>query len=72
MIARSCVDSPAAQRTDLPPNVTLIDVDHLICAGDVCPAIIGDMVVYWDLSHLSATFAASLSNAINKEFPPHN
>jgi len=61
---------PAAQRTDLPPNVTLIDVDHLICTENVCPATIGDMVVYWDLSHLSATFAASLAEAINKGFPP--
>ena len=61
---------PAEQRGDLPPNVTLIDVDHLICTDNVCPAIIGNMVVYWDLSHLSATFAASLSDAINEEFPP--
>lgn len=63
---------PAAQRTDLPPNVTLIDVDHFICTENVCPATIGDMVVYWDLSHLSATFAASLSDAINEGFPPQN
>jgi len=70
---RSLAESdPAAQRTDLPPNVTLIDVDELICSGNVCPATIDDMVVYWDLSHLSATFAASLADAVNEGFPPQN
>lgn len=66
----SLADSdPAAQRSDLPSNVTLIDVDHLICDDRDCPATIGDMVVYWDLSHLSATFAQSLSEAIGEGFP---
>lgn len=60
---------PSAARTDLPPNVTLIDVDHLICDDRICPAAKGTMVVYWDLSHLSATFARSLAEAIGMGFP---
>jgi peptidoglycan/LPS O-acetylase OafA/YrhL len=60
---------PAAQRTDIPANVTLIDVDHLICDDRICPATKGDLVVYWDLSHLSATFAKSLAGAIGERFP---
>ena len=67
---KSLADSdPAAQRTDIPSNVTLIDVVHLICDGGTCPATKGDMVVYWDLSHLSATFAKSLAGAIGERFP---
>ncbi len=60
---------PAALREDLPSNVTLIDVNDRICEGDICSAVIGDTVVYWDLSHLSATFAASLAGAIGEGFP---
>jgi len=60
---------PASLRTDLPPNVTLVDVTDRICEGDSCPAVIGDTVVYWDLSHLSATFATSLAGAIGEQMP---
>ena len=60
---------PASLRTDLPSNVTLIDVNNLICLGDSCPAVMGDTVVYWDLSHLSATFSASLADALGPKFP---
>ena len=60
---------PAARRTDLPSNVTLIDVDQYICDGDLCPAASDDLVVYWDLSHLSATFAASLADEISAQLP---
>ena len=60
---------PASLRADLPSNVTLIDVNDSICQGDTCPAVIGDTVVYWDLSHLSATFAASLADALGEGFP---
>jgi peptidoglycan/LPS O-acetylase OafA/YrhL len=60
---------PAALRGDLPSNVTLIDVDDLICDGDTCPAVRDGVVVYWDLSHLSATFAASLAEEIAEGLP---
>jgi hypothetical protein len=60
---------PASQRSDLPSNVTLIDVNDRICIADTCPAVLGDTVVYWDLSHLSATFARSLTDAIGDGFP---
>ena len=60
---------PASLRADLPSNVTLIDVNDHICDGDTCPAVIGNTVVYWDLSHLSATFAGSLADAIGEGFP---
>lgn len=69
--SKSLADAdPAALRGDLPSNVTLLDVDELICDGGTCPAVIGDVVVYWDLSHLSATFAASLAPALGAGFPP--
>jgi len=60
---------PARVRPDIPSNVTLIDVNDSICDADSCPAVIGDTVVYWDLSHLSATFAAGLADVIGARFP---
>ena len=60
---------PASQRSDLPSNVTLIDVNGRICVSDTCPAVLGDTVVYWDLSHLSATFARSLASDIGDRLP---
>ena len=60
---------PASLRGDLPSNVTLIDVDDLICKDNTCSATIGDMVVYWDLSHISATFARSLAPRISEGLP---
>jgi hypothetical protein len=58
---------PAALRSDLPPNVTLVDLTSKICDGDECPAVRDGIVVYWDLSHLSATFARSLVNEMSRQ-----
>lgn len=60
---------PAGARPELPGNVSLVDVSELICDGDTCPAARGDVVVYWDLSHLSATFARSLAPEIEAGVP---
>lgn len=60
---------PAAMRTDLPVNVTLVDLTSLICDDDTCPAVRDGIVVYWDLSHLSATFARSLADELSRHVP---
>ena len=43
------------------PEVRVIDVNKHICTTSVCPAVIGDMIVYYDNSHLSATFNETLA-----------
>ena len=45
-------------------GATLIDLTPLICAGSRCPAVLRGMIVYRDSHHLTATFAASLSDEI--------
>lgn len=60
---------PAAARADVPDNVTLVDLNDDICEGERCPAARGDVVVYWDLSHLTATFARSLADRLDAAVP---
>jgi TusA-related sulfurtransferase len=43
------------------PGTYLVDVTGEICPGDLCRAVIGNALVYRDNSHLSATFARTLT-----------
>ncbi|MFN8163757.1 MAG: acyltransferase family protein [Solirubrobacterales bacterium] len=56
-------DARAARST---PGAHLIDVTGEICPGDLCRAVIGNALVYRDRSHLTATFARTLSPWIEK------
>ncbi|MDI1464328.1 acyltransferase family protein [Catellatospora sp. KI3] len=42
------------------PGVHLIDVNQAICPSDPCAPIIGDVLVYRDTHHLTATYASTL------------
>ncbi|MGO2091880.1 MAG: acyltransferase family protein [Microbacterium gubbeenense] len=59
-------DRLAAERTDS----SYLSINDYLC-GDVCPAIIGDTLVYRDSSHLTATmsrkFASIFKSAIGEE-----
>ena len=54
---------------DLPGNVASVDLTNRLCSADTCPAVIGDRVVYWDYSHLTATFARSLAGPLGVAIP---
>ncbi|WP_420029090.1 SGNH hydrolase domain-containing protein [Leucobacter chromiireducens] len=43
------------------PGVSLIDLTDLICPGEACAPIIGDVLVYRDQHHLSASYSRSLA-----------
>jgi peptidoglycan/LPS O-acetylase OafA/YrhL len=43
------------------PNTHLIDLTAEICPGELCRAVIGNALVYRDKSHLTATFARTLT-----------
>lgn len=42
-------------------SITIIDLRHLICPKQQCPAVIGNIVVWRDSHHLTATYARSLA-----------
>jgi hypothetical protein len=41
--------------------VTVGDLTRYFCTTTVCPAAIGSVPVYFDGSHLSSTYAASIA-----------
>lgn len=43
------------------PNVTFLDLSHLMCDSERCPAIIGNVVVYFDGDHMTATWSRALA-----------
>lgn len=56
----------SAEAARLVPDATVVDLTRYMCTDDVCPAVIGGVVVHRDNSHLSATFAATLAPALGR------
>ncbi|CAL9417032.1 hypothetical protein SUDANB121_01792 [Nocardiopsis dassonvillei] len=44
----------------LPDNVALVDLTEYVCPGGRCDAVVGNILVYWDHSHMTATYARTL------------
>lgn len=47
--------------------ITLIEPQLWVCPTDPCPAIINNILVYFDPSHMTATFSQSLSGRLGTE-----
>ena len=45
----------------------LVDLTSLYCTATACPPVIGHVLVYKDRTHLTATFAATLSPYIERQ-----
>ncbi|WP_433555544.1 acyltransferase family protein [Pseudonocardia xinjiangensis] len=66
-IARSEVYAPVPPWTalpDLPSNVTFVDIADAVCDPDRCPAVIGNVLVYLDDNHLTATYSTSMADLL--------
>ncbi|MDQ2701116.1 MAG: acyltransferase [Actinomycetota bacterium] len=50
-------------------GVKLIDPMPVLCRNDTCPSVIGDVIVYRDTYHLTATFARTLAPWLEKQLP---
>ena len=53
---------------DLPRNVTVLDLTDLFCGPDVCRPVIGNVLVYWDDSHIGATFMRTLAPELERRW----
>lgn len=51
--------SPAP--TSWPQNVTYVDPADWVCGPTACPAVIGNVMVFFDKDHFTATFSRSLA-----------
>jgi hypothetical protein len=43
------------------PHITVADLTSLLCEKVICPAAVGNVVVYFDASHVSATYDRTLA-----------
>lgn len=55
----------AAQRT----GTRTLDPQQMFCSRTRCPAVIGDMAVYFDVYHLTATYSATLDDWFDDRLP---
>lgn len=57
-------DDPIRTAILMEPRVPLIDMTDALCTETHCPIVIGNVVVWRDKHHLTATYARSLANAL--------
>ncbi|WP_017612685.1 acyltransferase family protein [Nocardiopsis salina] len=50
---------PAEERT-LPEHVSTFDLTGYVCPDGQCDAVVGNVLVFWDHSHMTATYARTL------------
>ncbi|WP_243418086.1 acyltransferase family protein [Actinomycetospora cinnamomea] len=60
---------PPYAAMDVPPNVGFLDLTDHLCTETVCPPEIGNVMVYLDDNHLSASYARSLAPVVSLLFP---
>lgn len=55
---------PLLERTDLPESFVAIDLSGSLCGPERCEPVVGNVTVYRDGSHLTATYAQTLTRAL--------
>lgn len=58
---------PALELTGVPDNVTFIDMTPYVCPEGECPPVIGNVLVYYDDAHLTATYSRTLAPLLEDE-----
>ncbi|MEU6645629.1 acyltransferase family protein [Saccharomonospora sp. NPDC046836] len=59
-------DPPYAALADLPPNVYFLDFSDYFCTVDVCPPVVGNVLVYLDDNHVTAAYMETLSGILDE------
>jgi peptidoglycan/LPS O-acetylase OafA/YrhL len=55
---------PWTDLPDVPSNVTFVDIADAVCDAERCPPVIGNVLVYMDDNHLTATYSTSMSDLL--------
>jgi len=58
---------PWEQIPDLPPNVSFLDYTDYFCGPQTCPAEAGNVLLYLDFNHITATYMASLAPVVGED-----
>ncbi|MFD0774298.1 acyltransferase family protein [Streptomonospora algeriensis] len=53
--------SPLERIEGVPGNVAFLDLTDKLCRGERCPSVIGNVLVYWDRAHITATYMRTLA-----------
>ncbi|MRH90984.1 acyltransferase family protein [Nocardia sp. SYP-A9097] len=67
--ALSPVD-PALAASDDFPNVHVLDLNNAVCEPDVCAVVEGNILVYHDEHHLTASYSRSLAPELARRLQP--
>ncbi|HEU4346890.1 MAG TPA: acyltransferase family protein, partial [Actinoplanes sp.] len=62
-------EPPYRRVPDLPANVSFLDFSDYYCTEDACPPVVGNVLVYLDENHTSATFMATLAPIVDRLVP---
>jgi hypothetical protein len=54
-------NDPLKAAVELTPNARFVDMTDLYCTDTVCPTVIGNVYVYRDTNHLTATYAHTVT-----------
>jgi hypothetical protein len=57
---------PYLQVPDVPPTVSFLDLTDAYCDAEACPPVVGNVLVYSDDNHLSATYVTSMVPAVRR------
>jgi hypothetical protein len=59
--------NPALAYSATRPLFHSLDLTNAVCTPDVCPAVVGNVIVYKDWHHVSATFIRSLTDELARQ-----
>ncbi|WP_082045990.1 acyltransferase family protein [Arthrobacter sp. L77] len=59
---------PVAELLDQAPNVAFLDFTDHLCRDEVCPAVVGNVFVYIDDNHVSATYLRTMLPVFTQRF----
>ena len=55
---------------EMRPTMPVLDLNDAVCPGTVCSPVLGDVVVWRDSNHLSATYVRSLRELVEEQVTP--
>lgn len=69
-VERGQVLSEDFSYSDIPQNVTVFDINEYFCSATYCPPTSDGMIMYFDGSHVTATYMRSLTEVIEAYVVP--
>ncbi|TCP41103.1 hypothetical protein EV191_1271, partial [Tamaricihabitans halophyticus] len=59
-------EAPYQRIPNIPSNVRFLDFSDYLCTATSCPPVIGNVYVYMDNNHLSATYMSTMANIVDE------